>query len=564
MKQKQNHNHPEFTTAVDASITDAVFEDLDQLTINQTFLNQDLLELTDSPIKPDITLQKALYITEIEQEFYLLDYTRGINGVEPTPLEISSSVLAKSQTLAQVELKSSASLLKSDSSIASSFSLLGKKGLLLGMALGAFLTLGLSRLFLMSSITANKAQDSQLASILEVSAPAQTVTVAEVTTTKINNLLDVSGTVIAQEITPVMSQAGGLQIIEVLAERGDFVQRGQVLARLNNQAIVAQEIEATGSIAEAQARLDELRAGSVVEEIAQAEARVENLKSEIIQTESNLALAQKRVEGNRSLRSEGAITRDSFDELLNQAQVAQANLTGAMANLVEAQQALNQLKAGSRPQVIAQAQAQLTQAKGRLAAIEAQLSDTTIVAPTSGVISVRDARVGQISSASDMLFSIIKNGNLELRLQIPETLINKIKLGQQVQISSNNNQDLQLTGEVREIDPVVDDSSRQATVKVNLPSSNNLKPGMFLQAAISINSSLGEAIPVEALLPQSGNKAIAFVVQADNTVKAQTVKMGEILSGQTVEIIDGLKPGDRIVLKGAAYLKDGDLVKISE
>ena len=564
MKHKQNHNHQEFATAVDASITNEVFEDLDQLTINQEFLEQDLLELADSPMIPNVPLQKAMYITEIEQEFYFLDCTKNINQAEPTLITANSSALAKSQALAQLELQSPTTLLKSGNSILKSPWLLGKRGLLIGMTLGACLTLGVSRLLLTPSSSETSVKDSEIVNVPKASAPTQTVTVTEVKTTKIDNLLDVSGTVIAYERTPVMSQAAGLQIIEVFAERGDFVNRGQVLAKLNNKAISAQRIEAAGSLAQAQARLDELLAGTRTEEIAQAEARIENAKSAIAQAESNLALVQKRVERNRNLEKEGAITRDSFDEVLSQEQVQTANLAGAKASLAEAEQALKQSKAGSRPQTIAQSRAELTQAQGRLAVIDAQLNDTTIVAPTSGVIAVRDARVGQISSTSEMLFSIIKNGRLELRLQIPETLINRVQLDQKVQISSNSNQDLKLAGKVREIDPVVDDSSRQATVKVDLPNSRLLKPGMFLQAAINTNSSLGQVVPVEALLPQSGNNAIAFVVQSDNTVKAQTVKMGEILSGQTVEVIDGLNSGDRIVLKGAAYLKDGDLIKISQ
>ncbi|WP_319418960.1 efflux RND transporter periplasmic adaptor subunit [Pleurocapsa sp. FMAR1] len=326
---------------------------------------------------------------------------------------------------------------------------------------------------------------------------------------------------------------------------------------------MAQKAEAEGSVAQVQARLDELQAGTRTEEIAQAEAKVDNSRSAIAKAESELKLVQKRVERNRNLQTEGAITRDSFDEVLNQEQVTKSDLAGAKANFQEAKQALVQLKAGSRPQTIAQAQAELVQAKGRLEGIEAQLADTTVVAPTSGIIASRDAKVGQITSASQMLFSIIENGRLELGLQIPETLIGKIKPGQLVQISSNANRDLDLTGKVREIDPLIDDSSRQATVEVDLPSGTNLKPGMFLNAAVSTNTSKGQAVPIKALLPQSDNQAIAFVLQSDNTVKAQTVKMGEILSGEKVEVIEGLQSGDRIVIEGAAYLKDGDRVKVS-
>ena len=326
----------------------------------------------------------------------------------------------------------------------------------------------------------------------------------------------------------------------------------------------AEKVQAEGAVNQAQARLDELQAGSRQEEIAQAESRVANAQSAITQAESDLELVQKRVERNTSLEAEGAISRDRLDEVLNQERVAESNLAGAKAALNEAKQALAQLKAGSRPQTIAQAEAELAQAKGRLQAIEAQLADTIITAPRAGIIAERGARVGQITSSAEMLFTIIQDGRLELRLQIPETLIGKIQLGQKVQITSNSNQNLALTGKVREIEPLINDNSRQATVRVALPGGTNLKPGMFLQAVVNTDTNKGQAVPIDALLPQSGNTAIAFVVQPDNTVKAQKVKTGEILSNQRVEVIEGLQSGERIVLKGAAYLKDGDKVMISK
>lgn len=556
MKQKSNNYSQEFTTAIDAPITDELFGSLDSLTLNKAFLEEDFVELANFSVKPDIALQKAIYITEIDGEFYLLDYTTSTKKPKPTPLNTINVV--QSQQLAKVNTEPSANLSTVGNSTSNSF-FLGKKGLFWGIGLGVLLTLGATRLFLAPTASNNSEPTANVTDI----APAQAVTITKVTTTDIDNRLNASGTVTAYERTPVMSQAEGLQITEVLAEKGDVVKQGQVLVRLDNRGILAQKAEAEGSVAQVQARLDELQAGTRTEEIAQAQAKVDNASSAIAKAESDLKLIQKRVERNRNLQAEGAITRDRFDEVLNQEQVTKSDLAGAKANFQEAKQALAQLKAGSRPQTIAQAQAELVQAKGRLEGIEAQLADTTVVAPTSGIIASRDAKVGQITSASQMLFSIIENGRLELRLQIPETLIGKIKPGQLVQISSNANRDLDLTGKVREIDPLIDDSSRQATVEVDLPSGTNLQPGMFLQAAISTNTSKGQAVPIEALLPQSGNQAIAFVLQSDNTVKAQTVKMGEILSGEKVEVIEGLQSGDRIVIEGAAYLKDGDRVKVS-
>jgi len=533
--------------------------ELDSIILEKAFLNQDLPDLVDLEGRSNFVIENALYITEIDDLFYFLDYTTEDQNPLPTPIKSRNS--NATQLSATSISKSELDFAKATQNPAKSSLPLGKKGLLIGLGLGVLLTLGATRLF--SPPTANN-QESELAKVAETSVPAQTVTISEVKSTLIDSTLDASGTVNAYESTPVMSQATGLQITEVLAERGDFVKQGQVLAKLNNKALTAQQVEAEAVVAQQQAALDELQEGSRVEEIAQAEARVANANSAVVTAESDLELIQKRVERDRSLQQEGAITRDRLDETLNQEKVANSDLVGVKASLNEARQALRLLQVGSRRQTITQAEAQLTQAQGRLQAIESQLEDTTIVAPVKGIIASREAKVGQIASTSEMLFSIIQDGRLELRLKVPETLISKIQPGQKVKVTSNGNSNLQLTGKIRAIDPVIDDTSRQALVKVDLPSNANLKPGMFLRAAINTDTNQGIAVPIEALLPQSENSATAFVLQQNNTVKAQTVEMGEIVDNQTVEVVNGLNSGDLIVLKGAAYLKDGDAVEVSK
>lgn len=562
MKPKSHQNHPpELNITANDQVESKSLGDLDSIVLERVFLGQDAPELISHSPKIAHVPQKALYISEIDHQFYFLDYSTTESN--PQPQLIAATNLVSSQLLttpkADLEAISKAARVKPHG--LNSPWLLGKKGLLLGLGLGVLLTWGTTRFFLASS-TSDRQENATTATT--ASLPSQAVTVTEVKTTEIDSTLDASGTVRAYESTPVMSQASGLQIREVLAERGDVVQQGQVLARLNNQALQAQQLEAQAAVRQAQFALDELRAGSRNEEVAQGEARVANANSALVQAESNLELIQKRVERNRTLAAEGAITRDRFDEILNQEKTAQADLAGFKANLKEAQEALAQLKAGSRSQTIAQAEAELTQAQGRLQAIEAQLSDTTIVAPSSGLVVERAATVGQIAAAGDILFSIVQDGRLELRLPIPETLLSQVKPGQKATITSSADPRWQLIGKVREIDPAIDDNSRQAVVKVDLPNNSNLKPGMFLRAAINTNTERGLTVPIAALLPQSGNQAIAFVLQNDKTVTATTVQMGEILGEQTVEITSGLRAGDRIILQGATYLKDGDQVTVSQ
>ncbi|WP_204106444.1 MULTISPECIES: efflux RND transporter periplasmic adaptor subunit [Spirulina sp. CCY15215] len=420
---------------------------------------------------------------------------------------------------------------------------------------------------------------------------AQSITAAEAKLTPVNRTLEATGTVNAFELIPVISQAPGRTIIQVLVEEGAGVKAGQPLAILDSSVLRAQLTQARGSVAQAEARLAELRAGSRTEEVTrgeeavkeakgdvvQAKGDVVQAKEEVLQAEADVKLIQGRVTSNRFLQEEGAIARDRFNEILNQetnikSRLAQAkasvrnteaSVRNAEARVRNAEASLTELKRGPRPEIITQAEAQLAQARGQVDVISAQLEDMRVVAPRSGIVAERNARVGDITSSSDRLFTIIENARLELLLKVPETQIGQIKSNQPVRITSDANPDLRLLGRVRNLDPLVDEESRQATVKVDLPRTGGLKPGMFLRGAIVTSAESGVTIPAGAALPQEDGTAIVFVIQSDNTVVSQPVTLGGILPDDRIEILSGLTLGDRVAVKGAPYLKNGDLVEIA-
>ncbi|MEQ9367856.1 MAG: efflux RND transporter periplasmic adaptor subunit [Coleofasciculus chthonoplastes F3-SA18-01] len=434
----------------------------------------------------------------------------------------------------------------------------GGKGLFLGIGIGVLLALGATR------FVSSQQADAPTAAppVATSSAPSQSVTVAQVTSESVNRSLDATGSVAAFEMNPVMSQATGLQIQQVLVEEGQVVKAGQLLARLDNSVLQAQLNQAQASVAQAEARLAELRAGSRSEEIARAKEVVSSAESAVAAAESDLELARTRVDRNKKLQAEGAIARDRLDEVYNQERSSRSQLEQAQARLREAKQQLAQLQAGPRREVITQAEAQLAQAQAQVQSTIAQLNNTRILAPVSGKIAERNARVGNVTSGSQTLFKIIENGRLELIANVPETQLPQIQPGQSVTITSDADSSLQLSGKVREIDPMIDEASRQAQVKIDLPASATLKPGMFLRASITTSAAQGLTLPAKAILPQSDGSAIAYIVQPDNTVKAQPVEVGELLGDNRVEIKSGLSVGDRVVVKGAAYLKDGDTVEV--
>jgi len=473
----------------------------------------------------------------------------------------------------------------------------GGRGVLIGIGIGVVLAVGGTRLLSSQPTKAPAKAPSPTTS--PAPASAQSVTVATVETARVPRILKAdNGSVAAYEMIPVSSQAAGLQIKQILVDQNDIVKAGQVMARLDDAILQAQLSQAKASVAEAEARLAELRRGTRLEEVAQAQARLDQAQARLKQAQASipreidqaqaqvssaqarLKLAENRYKSYESLVEQGAVTRDRFNEASSEYSSAQANLSEAQqrlqqarntnnpeidqlaASVREAEQQLQQLRAGSRQEVITQAQAQLAQAKGQQQAITAQLGNTKIVAPASGKVAERNARVGDVTSASQPLFKIIDKGRLELLLKVPETQLPQISSGQSVKITSNNDSKLSLEGKVREINPVVDEQSRQATVKVDLPATESLKPGMFLRAAITTSAASGLTVPSKAVLPQADGSAIAYRLQGDGTVKAQKVEMGELMSGDKVEIKSGLAAGDRVVVKGAAFLKDGDKVEV--
>jgi len=434
----------------------------------------------------------------------------------------------------------------------------GGRGLLIGLSLGILVTLGGTRL-LSSQQSQTESQPSPSAT---ASASARNVTVATANLSQVRRSIEATGNIAAMELISVSSEASGLRIEEILVEEGDFVKAGEVIARLNDAKLQAQLKQAEASIDQAKARLKELQAGTRPQVIAQAKANVSSARAGVEQAQASVERAEQQLERNRMLAAEGAVAQDRLDEIVSQWKRRQLNLQQAKAQLSEAQQRLAELKAGARPEAIAQAQAQLANAQTQKQQIQEQLQDTKVVAPVAGKVAEKQVSMGEVSSASNTLFTIVENGRLEARLKVPETQLNQIRPGQTVQLTSAADQKVNLSGTVRTIRPMVEQDSRQATVKVDLPQSELLRPGMFVQASLITSTSNRVTVPSEAVLPQSNGKALVYLLQEDNRVKAQSITVGEMVSQQRVVITSGLSQGDRVVVKGAPYLDNGDRVEV--
>ncbi|WP_017711412.1 efflux RND transporter periplasmic adaptor subunit [Prochlorothrix hollandica] len=360
--------------------------------------------------------------------------------------------------------------------------------------------------------------------------PAKAVTLAPVQSQAISRRLDTTGTVQAQDLLPIAAQASNLQIQEVRVDEGDAISPGQVLVVLDSTTIQAQ-------IQQGKAQL------------ASAQARVRQQQASLAQAQATLKEAQSNLQRFQALAADGAISAQELETRSTTVLTAQESVRLAQANITSAQ-----------AEVQSQ-QAQLNQ-------LTITLNRTQVKAPTAGIVAERFARVGNLASDRDPLFSVIRDGLLELEISLPETQLPQVKVGARVNIRSDSDPSLQLQGSVASIAPLVDPATRQARIKVNLPPSSKLRPGMFLQAAVVLSNQTGLTVPAAAVLTQPDGSNGVYRWLGSDQVALQVVTVGQVMDSADptqarMEILQGLNPGDQVVVEGAGYLKDGDRVQIT-
>ena len=378
----------------------------------------------------------------------------------------------------------------------------------------------------------------------------------------------------------------------------------------------AARLEAEAGVSQAQAGVEQAQAGVAQAEagVEQAQAATARARTGIVQAEAELARAQARqdqaereYQRYQNLARSGAVSQQEAEvrqtdvkTAREDVRVAQANITAARTEVSNAQanEANAQATLANAQANVENAQANVSSARARLESadanvlastastesaqagvlgeqanvsqLETQLEQTLVRAPESGIIAERFAQVGDVTGASQ-LFSIIRNGVLELDAEVPETLLPQVRAGMAARITSDADDRLNLRGSVREIAPIIDEATREAIVEIDLPASDLLRPGMFLNAIVATDTAPGLTVPAQAVLPQPDGSKIAYKLTEDNIAIAQTVTVGEIIGDDTqdltdarIEIIAGLTEGDWIVVSGAGYLKDGDRVTVSD
>lgn len=461
--------------------------------------------------------------------------------------------------------------------------------LLLGVGLGIAIAFGGMRLLANRSAGQQNPVATKPAATV---APSMTVTVAPVETTRVARTLNTTGSVAARDLIPVLPQTNGLQIKQVLVKEGDSVKLGQVLAILDDSVLQDQIRQAKADVESKQADVGSQQADLASKQaaVATSQANVASRQAVVQQRQADVAQAKARLdEATQNLRSyqqlanAGAISKQ---ELLTRTttvatategvRLSEANVRSAEQDVLSAQAAVKSAQANvniARANINS-AQAAVRSSNAKVEQVRTQQGQTAVRAPVSGLIAEKLVRVGDMTGVppqtqvgtvvggTQKLFSIIRDGSLELQALIPDIQLPQVKIDAPAQITSDLDNRVRLQGRVREIQPLINQQRREATVKIDLPQTNLLKPGTFARAAITVTTAVGMAAPQKAVLPQPDGSASVFILSGEDIVRSVKVEVGEILIGGRVEIKKGVKVGDRVVVDGAGYIKDGDKVRV--
>ena len=333
---------------------------------------------------------------------------------------------------------------------------------------------------------------SERQSVSAVPETVSNVSVVSAQTANLPDLVEAVGTVRAAETSQLAAQMMG-NIVELRVREGDHVQRGQVLAVIDD--------------AQPRAGLDRAMAADLA---AQQQTSV---------SESDLTLAEATFKRYQTLYDRKSVSPQEFDEI--------------KARYHEAQARREMVRAGQ-----AQAKAALQQAR-------TALGYTHIVAPFDGLVTEKKADVGTLASPGMPIFTVEDLRRYRLEATVNETDLRYVRQGQQMSVSIDALGDRELKGKVIEIVPAADPASRSFLVKVELPSDPALRSGLFGRAKFMRGERTTLLIPRTAVIERGQLQGI-YVLDQNRIAGLRYITLGKP-SAQQVEVLAGLQSGEMLI-----------------
>jgi multidrug efflux pump subunit AcrA (membrane-fusion protein) len=365
------------------------------------------------------------------------------------------------------------------------------------------------------------AAPAETAGAFEPSLELPLVTLAPAELSQIEARVPISGSLVARRQVQIHANVTGHEIKGIVADVGDRVKMGDVLAWLSDDVLSAQFAQATA-------------------EYQRAEAAVRQAESQIDSAVATLTEAASALERTRSLRKSG----NASQAVLDQAVAAEASAQAASA-------------VASNGLGVARATLAQAEAARRLARLN--LDYARIITPVDGVVVERNAELGALSgSGGDPLFTVIEGGEIELAADVIETALSRLKPGDAAEIEVAGVG--LVTGSLRLAPASVDPLTRLGQARVSLAADPRLRVGLFAQGWITTDRREALTVPTAAILADAAGERVQVV--RDGRVETREIRAGLIWQGRR-EILSGLEPGEQVIARAGAFFRDGDRVRVA-
>ncbi|MFN9818071.1 MAG: efflux RND transporter periplasmic adaptor subunit, partial [Pseudanabaena sp.] len=318
---------------------------------------------------------------------------------------------------------------------------------------------------------------------------------------------------------------------EIFVKAGDRVEAGAPILRIDparQQAVVQRSVAA---VATSQADFESARAT-----LAQLRARKESILSSV-------DFNQKEFDRFSKLTQEGATAKQKLDEVANSLRNARAEL-GQIDAQINAQQAS-----------INSAATRIEETRAGAIQEEVQLDFYTVTAPFAGIVGDIPIKVGDNVNSTTQLTTVTQNQVLEVQISVPLENAPRLKMGQSVELLDAQDKPL-VKGNVAFISPSINPQTQSVLVKANFNNgTNQLKANQFVRARLIWASRSGVLVPTSAISRLGGQDFIFVAENSSANGKTQLVanqkpiKLGKI-TGNKQEVLEGLKPNDKIVVSG--------------
>ena len=322
--------------------------------------------------------------------------------------------------------------------------------------------------------------------------------------------LTVVGNLIGKQTVDIAPRTGG-RLLSVNVQLGDAVRRGQVLAKVEDREIV--------------------------EQVRAAEASQEVAKATIRQREADLKVAELNFERSKNLFARQLLAKQALDDAESRylAAVAQTDLS----------------------------RAQLSQNDARLQELRINLQHTSVTSPVDGFVGKRNVDPGAMVNTNTAIASVVDISRLRLVVNVVEKDLRLVTPGDVADVEVDAYPGEKFSGKIARVSPVLDPATRTAQMEVEIPNGDHrLKPGMYARINLTVEERKNTLVAPKNAVIDFENKRGVWVPNEQKRATFVPVTLG-IEGPEQIEILSGLKEGDRFVTTGAGAVRNNDQLLIA-